>query len=88
MAQRRPYVSYAKYHYDADAMQYKFNKGVTLPTYAEVKKRMAEFLKESDDNMVRVYRERRGEFGEWFEHWQLNLMNNPVIVKQGWMIKY
>lgn len=85
MAQRRPYVSYKKYAYDADVMEYKPNKSFTLPTYAEVKKRIAEFLNDSDDTMVCVYRERRGQWGEWFEHWQFNAERKPVIVKQGWM---
>ena len=52
-------------------------------TYAEVKKRMKDLLKISDNNEVSVYRHRRGEWGEWFEHWQKQGRKN-VIVKQGW----
>ena len=75
MAQRRPYISY-----DKDRK----SKGFTLPTYAEMKKRMAEFLEESDDKKASVYRESRGEWGEWFEHWEFNYARKPVIVKEGW----
>jgi hypothetical protein len=44
-------------------------KTLTLPTYAEVKKRMKAFMNESMDENVHVYRHRRGEWGEWFEFW-------------------
>lgn len=76
---RRPYVSYVK-----KGRIYK-TTGFTLPTYAEVKRRMKEFLEDSDDKMVCVYRERRGEWGEWFEHWKFNYKRKPEIVKEGWM---
>ena len=79
MAQRRPYISYNKKGYDYKSV------GYTMPTYAEVKKKMAELIEESDDKQVNVYRERRGEWGEWFEYWQFNSTRKPVIVKQGWM---
>jgi|LSQX01.1.fsa_nt_gb hypothetical protein len=79
MAQRRPYISYNKKGYGYSSV------GYTIPTYAEVKKRMAEFLNDADDNTVCVYRKRRGNWGEWFEHWQFNYKRKPVIVKQGWM---
>jgi hypothetical protein len=57
----------------------------SFPTYAEVKRRMKEFLEEADDDGVTVYRHRRGEWGEWFEVWGFNHKRKPVIVKQGWM---
>ena len=56
-----------------------------IPTYAEVKKRMCEFLKESPDNTVTVYRHRRGEWGEWGEQWGWGGQNKPILLKQGWM---
>jgi hypothetical protein len=59
------------------------NISLSLPTYAEVKKRMNAFMKDSFDECVNVYRHRRGEWGEWFEHWQKQGKKN-VIVKQGW----
>jgi hypothetical protein len=76
MAQRRPYVSYEK---DTET------KAFTFPTYAGVKKHMKEWLEDADGNTVCVYRERRGEWGEWFEYWKFNHARKPVIVKQGWM---
>lgn len=52
-------------------------------TYAEVKKRIKDLLKVSNDNKVCVYRHRRGEWGEYFEHWSM-VNGKPAIVKQGW----
>lgn len=59
------------------------NRSFSVGTYSEVKRRMKEFMNESCDNKVNVYRHRRGEFGEWFEHWEAN-GNKFIIVKQGW----
>jgi hypothetical protein len=53
-------------------------------TYAEVKRRMRELLNLSSDNDVSVYRHRRGEWGEWFEHWSL-VNGRPQITRSGWM---
>jgi hypothetical protein len=53
-----------------------------VPTYAEVKKNMKTYLSESEGK-VSVYRHRRGEWGEWFEHWELS-NGKPTIVKEGW----
>lgn len=78
MAQRRPYVDYKRKEHDYKTV------GFFVPTYAEVKKRMAEFLNKSADNKASVYRQRRGEWGEWFEHWEFNSKRKPVIVKEGW----
>jgi len=52
-------------------------------TYAEVKKRIKDLLKISDDNEVSVYRHRRGDWGEWFEKWS-SINGKPTITKQGW----
>lgn len=52
-------------------------------TYAEVKKRMNAFMNDSFDEYIRVYRHRRGEWGEWFEHWVKQGKKN-VIIKEGW----
>lgn len=54
-------------------------------TYVELKKSMSTLLELSDDSKVCVYRHRRGEWGEWFEHWEFNAERKPVIVEQGWM---
>lgn len=52
--------------------------------YEMVKRGMKKLLNESNNNLVRVYRHRRGEWGEWFEHWK-NVDGKPKIVKQGWV---
>jgi hypothetical protein len=54
------------------------------PTYRELKKNMRLLLKRAADNAVTVSRSRRGEWGEWFEIWQM-CHGKPVIIKQGWM---
>lgn len=55
------------------------------PTYAKVKSELKSLIKKSNEKIVRVYRSRRGNWGEWFEHWSLNHNNKPTIIKQGWM---
>ena len=55
-----------------------------ISTYAEVKRRMNAFMNDSFDEYIRVYRHRRGEWGEWFEHWQL-VNGKPKVIKEGWM---
>jgi hypothetical protein len=59
-------------------------KVMRFDTYRELKKELVEILKVSIDDYVFVSRSKRGEFGEWFEHWQLNSERKPVIIKEGW----
>lgn len=54
-----------------------------FPTYSEVKKRMKYLLEVSDNNEVSVYRHRRGEWGEYYEKWEL-VNGRPTIIKEGW----
>lgn len=61
----------------------KQNKTFSVKTYADVKRKMREFMNDSIDEKVSVYRHRRGEFGEWFEHWA-RLGTKCIIHKQGW----
>lgn len=56
----------------------------SVGTYREVKSRMKEFIDDSCDNEVCVYRHRRGEWGEWFEHWSM-INGKPEITRSGWM---
>ena len=58
--------------------------GISVRTYREVKQDMLRYLKQSYSGEVSVYRERRGEWGEWFENWQL-IDDKPKIIKEGWM---
>ena len=57
--------------------------GYTYPTYRILLSKIKQHLTESLDNEVRVYRSRRGEWGEWFEYWSL-VNGKPKITKQGW----
>ena len=81
MAQFKPSVSYVI------KGDYGFGKYKTfsVKNYKLVKKNMLIYLNECflNDPQVNVYRSRRGEWGEWFEHWELS-NGKPVIVKQGW----
>lgn len=54
-------------------------------TYAELKRNLKEHLEACIEDTVSVSRSRRGEWGEFFEHWGLDAERKPVIVKQGWM---
>ena len=56
----------------------------TYPTYTELKRDLKNLFKEYDPVKIHVFRHRRGEWGEWFEHWSL-VNGKPKIVKQGWM---
>lgn len=55
----------------------------TFNTYREVKSKMKAFMNDSFDENVWVYRKRRGEWGEWFEHWA-RIGTKCEIYKQGW----
>lgn len=77
---RRPgcYISERTYPYGYNNK----NKWVSFPTYQELKKQLKELIIQNNDD-VHVFRERRGEWGEWFEIWGLK-NDKPVIIKQGW----
>ena len=53
-------------------------------TYRELRRNMKLLLERSTDNEVFVSRSLRGEWGEYFEYWQMS-NGKPVIIKQGWM---
>ena len=69
------------------SVQYKNRNGEsvshTLPTYEEVKRKMNHFMDDSINNNISVYRSRRGQWGEWWEHW-CSVKGKPTIVNQGW----
>jgi hypothetical protein len=57
-------------------------------TYTELKKALKDYILHNhigeDDDYVIVIRSRRGEWGEWYEKWEL-VNDTPTIIKQGWM---
>jgi hypothetical protein len=57
-------------------------------TYTELKKALKDYILHNhiggDDDLVTVTRSRRGEWGEWYEKWEL-VNGTPTIIKQGWM---
>lgn len=52
-------------------------------TYRKLKQLLKEYLPLSVDEQITICRERRGEWGEWFEVWEL-VGGKPKIIKQGW----
>jgi len=54
------------------------------PTYRDVKRVMRNLLNESKNGVVYVTRSRRGQWGEWFEEWQL-VNKKPKIVRKTWL---
>jgi hypothetical protein len=56
----------------------------TFNTHKELKRNLLQALQDSYDHEVSVSRSRRGNWGEWFETWELN-NGNPRIIRQGWM---
>ncbi len=55
----------------------------TYPTYRELKKHLKEHILNSPDGQLHVFRHRRGDWGQWYEIWELR-HGKPVIVDQGW----
>jgi len=92
---KRPQVQYITEQSFRDALNdasRKKSKYVTeeFPTYVELKRNMPRILVASHDPgyddidaTVRVYRERKGEWGEWYEHWGL-CQGKPRIKASGW----
>lgn len=58
-------------------------KVLQYDTYVKLKKELKEVLKCNIDEYVSVIRSKRGEWGEWFEHWIL-VDGKPKIIKKGW----
>ena len=53
-------------------------------TYALLKSRLKAILNKSDNGHAFVVRSRRGEWGEWFEHWYITDAGKPEMGKHGW----
>jgi hypothetical protein len=52
-------------------------------TYRELLKDLPRVLAETNEDYISIYRSRRGEWGEWFEHWAL-VNGKPKMIHQGW----
>ncbi len=86
MANFKPQVSFAtedsiRQYYNNERKNR--NNVNVYSTYAKLKASMGAVLKASHDECAFVVRSRRGEWGEWFEHWQM-VNGKPTIVKEGW----
>ena len=57
----------------------------TFNTYAELKKALRDYILHNHISTDRVFvtRSRRGEWGEWFEKWEL-INGKPTITQKGW----
>lgn len=60
------------------------SKWISRPTFRELMKILPEYIKNSDENQITTFRTRRGEWGEFYEKWELS-NNKLVCVKKGWM---
>ncbi len=58
---------------------------IRFRTYAELKRNIKRLLNESESKKAKVFRTRRGKWGEWFEFWELGYKGKPYITKEGWM---
>jgi hypothetical protein len=90
MAQFKPQVTYMtrESRHDYNSERYRVTspyKTERFKTYAELKKALRERILHDHigDEPVFVCRSRRGEWGEWFEKWEL-VNGLPTIIKQGW----
>jgi len=84
MAHRRPYAFLNNVNKAWDSRQTESHDTREFKNYKELRKNLVDLLKEDKENIVTVYRQRRGEWGEWFEKWGL-VNNKPVKLKEGWM---
>ena len=84
MAHRRPYVFLNHVHTAWNSNRSESHDTREFPSYRELKKNLVSLLEEDKENIVTVYRHRRGTWGEWFEKWGL-LNGTPVKLKEGWM---
>ena len=87
MAKFKPQVTYQTKE-SVNDYYYGYRKSPTkvlrFDTYIKLRRELKEMLEASTDNTVSVCRSKRGEWGEWFENWEL-VNGKPKIIKEGWM---
>jgi hypothetical protein len=72
------------FHHTAKSGEFKWKqRWKSFPTYRELKKVIKEYIENDVDDEIHVFRRKRGEWGEWFEIWQMS-DGKPKIVKEGW----
>lgn len=79
MANFKPHAAAYDYRFGQEIYKKSFSK----PTYRELLRVVKKSLKAKESDTVHIYRSKRGEWGEWFEIWQL-ICGVPEIIKQGW----
>jgi len=52
-------------------------------TYRKLKQELKTYIPLSVTGEITICRQRRGEWGEWFEIWEMR-QGKPTIVKEGW----
>ena len=57
---------------------------LVFPTYRKLKYSLKAILNKSEFGHASVVRSKRGEWGEWFEHWTLLDNGKCSIGKEGW----
>lgn len=90
MANFKPQVTYmtrsSLHDYNSDRYRcHSPYKTERFNTYAELKKALRERILHDHigEDPVFVSRSRRGEWGEWYEKWEL-VNGKPIIVNNGW----
>ena len=84
MAQRKPYAFLNNVYKAWDSNNIESHDTREFNTYRELLKNLRSMLKADQENIITVYRQRRGEWGEWFEKYGL-VDDKPVLLKQGWL---
>ena len=90
MANFKPQVTYmtSESLHDYRVERYRVTspyKTERFKTYAELKKALKDYILDNHigEDEVFVTRSRRGEWGEWYEHWG-KVNGKPTIIRQGW----
>lgn len=56
----------------------------SFDTYEKCISKVKQLLRDGYEKQLSISRSKRGEWGEYFENWEL-VNNKPTIVKEGWM---
>jgi hypothetical protein len=87
MPKFKPQATFATFesiHEYRNGMRKSRNITNVYPTYRKLCAELKAMLLASHDLRVEVSRSRRGEWGEWFEVWEM-VNDKPKITKQTWM---